>query len=74
MILTSQGTPQFQGEDCVQDLFEFRVMPFGLWNTPAVFQQLMQKLLAGLNPENGTDFVSVYIDDILVFSDTGQTL
>ena len=30
----------------------------------------MQNVLAGLNPENGTDFVSVYIDDILVFSET----
>ena len=34
----------------------------------------MQKLLAGLNPENGTDFISVYIDYILVFIDTGRNL
>ena len=51
-----------------QGLFEFRVMPFGLTNAPSVFQRLMQKVLMGLNPENGPDFVSVYIDDILVFS------
>ena len=31
-------------------LFEFRVMPFGLRNAPAVFQCLMQYLLSGLNP------------------------
>ena len=30
----------------------------------------MQKVLAGLNPENGPDYVVVYIDDILVFSRT----
>ena len=53
-----------------QGLFEFRVMPFGLTNAPSVFQRLMQKVLAGLNPENGPDFVVVYIDDILVFSRT----
>ena len=29
----------------------------------------MQSVLAGLNPKNGPDFVSVYIDDILVFSE-----
>ena len=53
-----------------QGLFEFRVMPFGLTNAPGVFQRLMQKVLAGLNPENGPDYVVVYIDDILVFSRT----
>lgn len=49
-------------------LFEFRVMPFGLRNAPAVFQCLMQQILTGLNPPDGPDFVSVYLDDILVFS------
>ena len=53
-----------------QGLFEFRVMPFGLTNAPAVFQRLMARVLSGLNPEDGPDFVSVYIDDILVFSQT----
>ena len=42
-------------------------MPFGLKNAP---QQLMQKVLMGLNPTEGTDFVSVYLDDVIVFSDT----
>ena len=53
-----------------QGLFEFRVMPFGLTNAPAVFQRLMQQVLAGLNPEDGKEFVTAYIDDILVFSPT----
>ena len=51
-------------------LFQFRVMPFGLTNAPAIFQRLMQKVLKGLNPEDGNHFVSVYIDDILVYSRT----
>ena len=55
-----------------QGLYEFRVMPFGLINAPAVFQRLMQQVLIGMNPESGDDFVTAYIDDILVFSATLQ--
>ena len=51
-----------------QGLFEFRVMPFGLTNAPAVFQRLMQKVISGLNPTEGPDFVCVYIDNLLIFS------
>ena len=53
-----------------QGLFEFRVMPFGLTIAPAVFQRLMQQVITPLNPSSGPDFVSVYLDDILVFSRT----
>ena len=30
----------------------------------------MQRLISGLNPASGPDFVAVYIDDILIFSPT----
>ena len=50
-----------------QGLFEFRVMPFGLTNAPSVFQHLMQQVITCLNPATGPHFVSVYINDILVF-------
>ena len=53
-----------------QGLFQFQVMPFGLTNAPSVFQRLMERVLAGLNPEDGPDFVSVYINNVLVFSCT----
>jgi len=33
-------------------------MPFCLQNAPVVFQQLMQKALAGLNPDGHPPFVS----------------
>ncbi len=53
-----------------QGLFEFGVMPFGLTNAPTVVQWLMQKVVKGLNLEAGPNFVGVYIDDILAFSQT----
>ena len=53
-----------------QGLYEFQVMPFGLRNAPSVFQRLMQRVLAGLNPEKRPDYVSVYLDDIPIFSRT----
>ena len=45
-------------------------MPFGITNAPAVFQCLMRRVLMGLNRPEGPDMVTVYIDDILVFSST----
>lgn len=35
-----------------------------------MFQTLMQSVLAGINPDEGPDFVSIYLDDILIFSET----
>ena len=51
-----------------QGSFEFRITPFGLTSALSVFQRLMQQVLQDLNPEDGLDFVLVYIYDVLVFS------
>jgi len=45
-------------------IFEFAVMPFGLCNTPATFQQLMGIVLKGLI----NDKCVVYLNDILAVS------
>ena len=54
------------------NLYEFRVMPFGLQNAPSVFQRLIQQVLSGVNPNDGPSFVTAYIDDLLVFSSSLQ--
>ncbi|CAI7886963.1 unnamed protein product, partial [Closterium sp. NIES-54] len=51
-----------------QGLYEFRVLPFGLTNAPAMFQTLMNTVIS----EFLGSFVVVYLDDILVFSETKE--
>ena len=48
-------------------LFEPNVMFFGLTNTPATFQALMNTIFVDLVAQG---LVAVYLDDILVFTDT----
>ena len=50
---------------CHKGLFKFNVMPFGLSNAPAVFQELMSVVLQGCN-----NFATAYLDDIMIFSST----
>ena len=51
---------------CHRGLFEFNVLPFGLSNAPAVFQELMSIFF--LNGCNA--FAIAYLDDIMTFSET----
>uniref|UniRef100_A0A674PBR8 Gypsy retrotransposon integrase-like protein 1 n=1 Tax=Takifugu rubripes TaxID=31033 RepID=A0A674PBR8_TAKRU len=46
--------------------FEYLVMPFGLSNAPAVFQELVNDVLRDMI----NVFVVIYLDDILIFSRT----
>ena len=47
-------------------VYEFLRMPFGLCNAPATFQRLMQNCLGELN----LTYALIYLDDIVVFSDS----
>ena len=51
---------------CHRELFQYRRMPFGLTNAPVTFQRLMDKLFAGQE----WDSVFVYLDDILIVSNS----
>ena len=49
-------------------LFEYLVMPFGMTNSPATFQYFMNDIFHDMSDV----FVIVYLDDILVFSETEE--
>ena len=45
-------------------MYEFLRMPYGLCNTPAMFQHLMQNCLGELN----LTYALIYLDDVIVYS------
>lgn len=47
-------------------LYEYQVMPFGLTNAPASFQHLVNSVFQDMLDR----FVTAYLDDIIIYSDT----
>lgn len=46
--------------------FQFRVLPFGMCNSPATFSRMMNLVMTGLNFE----ICLIYLDDIIIFAET----
>ena len=46
--------------------WQYRKMPFGLSNSPATYQRLMQEILGDLNMK----ICVIYLDDVIIFSKT----
>ena len=64
-VLMDENDKEKTAFACHKGLFEFNVMPFGLSNAPAIFQELMSVVLQDLS-----SFAVAYLDDILIFSPT----
>jgi hypothetical protein len=47
-------------------LFQYKVMPFGMKNSPATFQRIMNQVVSGL------EGCETYIDDIVIYSETWE--
>lgn len=48
-----------------QDLFQFRVMPFGLNGAPSIFQRMVDELLHRME-----SCTAAYLDDLMIYSET----
>ena len=48
-------------------VYQYKVMPFGMKNSPATFQRLINRLIADI------DGCEAYIDDVIIYSDTWET-
>ena len=46
--------------------YEYNKMPFGLTNSPATYQRIMQEILGDLNMK----ICLIYLDDLIIFSDS----
>jgi hypothetical protein len=58
------GSKEYTAFITSNGLYQYRVMPFGLSNSPATFQRFMDAVLAGYKWK----FLIVYLDDICLFS------
>ena len=62
------GSKEYTAFNTHKGLFQYKVLPFGLCNSPPTFQRLMELVLSGLLFER----CLVYIDDVVVLGKTEE--
>ena len=60
----AKGMPQ-DGFFHIVQVYQFKVMPFGLQEAPATFQKLMDHVIREMN-----GFASAYLDDLIIYSNS----
>ena len=63
LIIRAKEVSAFNTPD---GLYQYKVMPFGIKNSPATFQRLINGVLSGL------DGCEMYIKDVVVYSNTWE--
>ncbi|GJQ98434.1 Orf y [Tanacetum coccineum] len=66
-VLLDEQSQLLTAFTCPNGHFQWKVVPFGLKQAPSIFQRHMQNALRGLEK-----FCTVYVDDIIVFSDNEE--
>ena len=65
-ILLTEKAKEISAFVTTDGLFWYKVMPFGMKNSPATFQCLVNKVISGL------DGVGAHIDNVIIYSDTWE--
>jgi hypothetical protein len=68
LLRMAEGEEWKTAFQCCYGHFEYQVMPIGLMNAPGTFQAFVNDILCKFLD----DFCVVYLDDILIYSDTQE--
>src|SRR3546814_10530330 len=63
-IPVEEGSRAYLAFESTRKQYQFRVLPFGVTNAPAIFQRMVNEIVGDL------DGVAAYIDDIVIYSPT----
>jgi hypothetical protein len=65
-VMLDEDAQELTAFTCEEGHFQFKVMTFGFTNAPPTFQRMMTDYLRDMTGK----FVEVYLDDILIYSES----